>query len=443
MNYPPQEIINPSGIEKKDFEYIILWMLNNNNECSWSDFLEKPLEISLATLSKYMNILIINGYAEKKSKGLYKATSEGRKRYSDLRFKDSSERKLRYPPEIILNKRNYHHTILWMLFNNDYCKWSDFLEKPLSINHHSLSKNLNLLIKKGFVESENMEYRITKSGELQYSKMLKAYHLDYQTILEEDVERIEDLKKKAKSFFEKCEIDDDEIKIIFLDLVNHLDYARIENLLPSEEDFYKILLFLSLNHPNKYPEYILPEDFSHKYDIKIGTLNYFVQNIVEEDLYPAKFFKLAVDGSGNYYFREEEKFEKMLYLIVDENIEKFSYLNKLEPDIPVEQKKLQTLNLFENILSDIGNKLFEIKIKSSVLSFLQGYIRFLYLKFQKSAHLDDLSDKFKGLALKNLVDLDLDDFQRLTPVRRLITPILKDFPKYAVLNELKKKYHQL
>jgi len=198
-----------------------------------------------------------------------------------------------------------------------------------------------------------------------------------------------------------------------------------------------------LNHPNKYPEYILPEDFSHKYDIKIGTLNYFVQNIVEEDLYPAKFFKLAVDGSGNYYFREEEKFEKMLYLIVDENIEKFSYLNKLEPDIPVEQKKLQTLNLFENILSDIGNKLFEIKIKSSVLSFLQGYIRFLYLKFQKSAHLDDLSDKFKGLALKNLVDLDLDDFQRLTPVRRLITPILKDFPKYAVLNELKKKYHQL
>ena len=56
MNYPPYEIINPSGIEKKDFEYIILWMLNNNEECNWSAFLEKPLEISLATLSKYMNI---------------------------------------------------------------------------------------------------------------------------------------------------------------------------------------------------------------------------------------------------------------------------------------------------------------------------------------------------------------------------------------------------
>jgi len=441
MNYPPQEIINPSGIEKKDFEYIILWMLNNNEECNWSVFLEKPLEISLATLSKYMNIIITNGYAEKKSKGVYRVTSEGRKRYFDLRFKDSFERKLRYPPEIILNKRNYNHTILWMLFNNEYCKWSDFLEKPLSINHHSLSKNLNLLIKKGFVESVNMEYRITKSGELKYSKMLKAYHLDYQTILEEDVERIEDIKKKVKSFFEKCEIDD-EIKIIFLDLVNHLDYTKIENLLPSEEDFYKILLFFSLNHPNKYPEYILPEDFSQKYDIKLGTLNYFIQNIVEEDLYPIKFFKIAVDGSG-YYFREEEKFEKMLYLIIDENIEKFSYLNKLESDIPDEQKKIQTINLFENILCDIGNKLFDIKIKSSILGFLQEYIRFLYSKFQKSAHLDDFSDKFKGLALKNLVDLDLDDFQKFTLTKRPITPILKDFPKYAILNELKKKYHQL
>ncbi|MFX0020150.1 MAG: hypothetical protein ACFFAK_15440 [Promethearchaeota archaeon] len=428
------------GVEKKDFEYIILWMLNNNEECNWSNFLEEPLEISLATLSKYMNILITNGYAEKKSKGVYTVTSEGRKRYFDLRFKDSFERKLRYPPEIILNKRNYNHTILWMLCNNDFCKWSDFLEKPLSINHHSLSKNLNLLIKKGFVESENMEYRVTKPGELQYSKMLKNYHLDYQTILEEEVERIEDIKKNAKNFFEKYEIDDDETKLIFLDLINHLNYSKIESLLPSEEDFYKILLFLSLNHPNKYPECILPEDFSQKYDTKLGTINYIVQNIVEEDLYSTKFFKFSVDGNGVYYFREGEKFEKMLYLIIDENIEKFSYLNKLEPDIPDEQKKIQTINLLENILSDITNKLFNKKIKSSILVFLQEYTRFLYSKFQKSAHLDDISDKFKGLALKNLLELDLDDFQKLTPVRRPITPILKDFPKYAILNEFKKKY---
>jgi hypothetical protein len=285
-----------------------------------------------------------------------------------------------------------------------------------------------------------MEYRITKSGEIKYSKMLKTYHLDYQTILEEDIVRIENIKKKAKNFFEKYDINDDEIKILFLDLVNNLEYAKIENLLQSEEDFYKILLFFSLNHPSKYPEYELHEDFSQKYDIKLGTLNYIIQNIVEEGLYSTKFFILEVEGKGTYYFREEEKFEKMLYLIVDENIEKFSYLNKLEPDIPDEQKTTQTKSLLENILNDIVNKLFNEKIESSILGFLQEYFNYLYSKFQKGAHLDDISDKFKGLALKNLKEVDLDDFQRLTPIKRLISPILKDFPKYAILTEFKKKY---
>ncbi|MFX1501870.1 MAG: hypothetical protein ACFFDH_12975, partial [Promethearchaeota archaeon] len=107
LNYPPDEIITPLGIEKKDFEYIILWMLNNNEECGWSDFLDEPIEFSLATLSKYMNLLITNGLVEKKEKGIYKITAEGRKRYFDLRFKDSFDKKLRYPPELILNKRNY------------------------------------------------------------------------------------------------------------------------------------------------------------------------------------------------------------------------------------------------------------------------------------------------------------------------------------------------
>ncbi|MFX0105205.1 MAG: hypothetical protein ACFE75_06920, partial [Candidatus Hodarchaeota archaeon] len=306
-------------------------MLNNNDECNWSVFLEEPLEISLATLSKYMNILMSNGYVEKKSKGIYEVTSEGRKRYIDLRFKDSFDRKLRYPPEIILNKRNYDHIILWMLFNNDYCKWSDFLEKPLSINHHSLSKNLNLLLEKGFADSENMEYRITKSGEGQYNKMLKKYHLDYQTVLEEEIEKIEDIKEKVRNFLSKYEIEDKEVEIIFLDLNNHLDYAKIENALPSKEDYYKILLFLSINHPSKYPQYTSPEKFSHKYDIKIATLNFFVQNITEENLYPIKFFKLGFNEDKTYYFREDEKIDKMLDLIIDENIVKFSYLNKLQP----------------------------------------------------------------------------------------------------------------
>ena len=442
MNYPPQELINPSGIDKKDFEYIILWMLNNNDVCNWSDFLEKPLEISLATLSKYMNILMSNGYVEKKSKGIYMVTSEGRKRYNDLRFKDSSERTLRFPPEIILNKRNYDHIILWMLFNNDYCKWADFLEKPLSINHHSLSKNLNLLLEKGFADSENMEYRITKSGEIYYNKMLKKYHLDYQTVLEEEIEKIEDIKDKVKKFLSRYEIEDNEVKIIFLDLNNQLDYAKIENALPSKEDFYKIILFLSINHPSKYPEYISPENFSQKYNIKLVTLNFFVQNITEENLYPIHIFKLEFNGDKTYYFREDGRIDKMLHLIVDENIINFSYLNKLQPNIPKEEKDLQIAELLENILNDICDKLFDRNIKPSLKKFIIEYLNFLYSKFQKESHSDKLIDKFKGLAFQNLISLNLDDFEKIKKKKTELTSILLDFPKYVILDEIKKKLNK-
>ena len=426
-------------MEKKDFEYIILWMLNNNEECNWSDFLEKPLEISLATLSKYMNLLLSNGYVEKKSKGVYRVTSEGRRRYTDLRFKDSFDRKLRYPPEIVLNKRNYDDIILWMLFNNTYCKWSDFLEKPLSINHNSLSKNLKLLLKKGFVDSENMEYRITKLGEAYYRKMLKQYHLDFQTVIKEEIEKMEVIKEKGNNFLNQYKIQEEEVEIIFLDLINHLDYAAIEDAIQSEEDFYKIILFLSLNHPNRYPEYISAEKFSRKYDIKIVTLNFFVQNIIEENLYKIKFYKIRFSEDKVYYFREDEKIDKMLHLIINENIEKFSYLKKMQPDLPKEEKDIQSVELLENILNDVCDKLFDRNIKSDLKTFIVDYINYLYAKFQKESHLEVI-EKFKGLAFQNIINLNLDDFEKIKKQQTILTSILRDFPKYAILDEIKKKF---
>ena len=45
INHPPEEIYNPPLMEKKNFEHIILWMLNNNEECEWSTFTEEPLEL--------------------------------------------------------------------------------------------------------------------------------------------------------------------------------------------------------------------------------------------------------------------------------------------------------------------------------------------------------------------------------------------------------------
>ena len=415
-------------------------MLNNNEECNWSDFLVKPLEFSLATLSKYMNQLMNNEFVEKKGKGLYKITPEGRKRYFDLRFKDSFGKKLRYPPEIILNKRNYDHIILWMLYNNEYCKWKEFLDKPLSINHNSLSKNLNLLLKKKFVETENMEYRITKTGEVQYSKILERYHLDYQTILKEEIKRIEEIKEKTIEFLEKYEIDDDEVKIIFLDLINHLEYSKAEDLISSKEEYYKILLFFSINHPTMYPSFISPKEFTLKYDINITTLNFFIHKIVNENLYGIKFFDLRMNGNGNYYFRVDEKFEKMLNLIVDENIMKFSFLHKLQPNIPNDEKNLQTISLIENIVEDIYNKLFDQRIKPYVMKFLPKYVEYLYTNFKRKDYSNIVIETFKGMAYQNIINLDWEDYKEIIVKKGLMSSLLKNFPKYTILDEIKKKW---
>ena len=48
INFPPEEVIKPI-FGKKDFELIILWMLNNNEVCTWANLkkLVKPSTLSI------------------------------------------------------------------------------------------------------------------------------------------------------------------------------------------------------------------------------------------------------------------------------------------------------------------------------------------------------------------------------------------------------------
>ena len=78
--YPPKEILNTLPNKSRNFEYIILWMLGNNFVCGWLDFKSDPLNISRATLSKYLSILTTNRYVCKVKKGYYMITISGRRR---------------------------------------------------------------------------------------------------------------------------------------------------------------------------------------------------------------------------------------------------------------------------------------------------------------------------------------------------------------------------
>ena len=404
VKFPPEGIITPMKINK-DFEHIILWMLYNNDHCSWSDFKSDPVNISQATLSKYLSILISNGFIEKEMKGKYKITPEGRKQYADLQVKNALEKTLNYPPETITNKRNYDDWILWMLYNNHHCKWSDFLEEPLRINQSSLSKNLNLLLEKGYVEKDNREYQITNSGELEYFNMLKKYDLDRQSILNEETKRVEVVTDKVAEFFNEFDIEDNGIKYRFLNMVLRLDYTKVESTLSDEVDFDKILLYLAINHPDQYPKYITAKDFALEYDIKLTTLTFFIEKIVEDNIYPIRFFKLNVEDKYNYYIQAEERLEKMLNVIIEDYIRKFTYLSKFQNASGVQYQIPNINELLEDITSDMCSNLFHDDLKPALKKFLPEYIEHLAYKFESEKSLINHTDKIKGIAFQNVFEV--------------------------------------
>ena len=405
-NYPPEKIYSPSKLSKPNYDHIILWMLYNNDICKWSNLSQEPIEIPIGTLSRHIGALTRKGFVDKISRGNYRITPEGKKRFHELSSAKKKVRKLNYPPKIILKSgRNYSHWILWMVYNNNYCKRSDFLEEPLSINQSSLSKNLSLLIEEGFLIREEGKYIITQSGKSEYSGMLQNYDLDRQTILEEEGKKIKEITKKTINFFNKLRIEDNEIQFRFLTNILKLDYEKVKPLLKDEEVFYKILLFISINHPEQYPNFISPEDFSIKYKIKKFTLDYYIDEISEGKIYPFKFFKLTGPSGGVYYFQSDGKLERMLQVITENYINKFTYLNKLFSKPDDDLTKYDSNSIINQILDEICIFLFNKDFKESLKELLPGYIKYLAYKFETKRELKDTYDKLEGLIWQDLSEI--------------------------------------
>ncbi|MFX1453058.1 MAG: hypothetical protein ACFFCM_19645, partial [Promethearchaeota archaeon] len=78
-------------------------------------------------------------------------------------------------------------------------------------------------------------------------------NLDRHSILKQESRRIEDITKKTIEFYNKYNISDENIQFRLLNNILKLDYGRVETLLRNELEFKKILLYLSINHPNEYP----------------------------------------------------------------------------------------------------------------------------------------------------------------------------------------------
>ena len=405
INYPPLEIYKDIKLGKKDFEHIILWMLANNEVCQWSSFKQEPLSFKESTLSKYLNMLISKGFVEKFARGQYRITTEGRKRYHEVSSTLGVKKKINFPPDIITRKRNYEDWILWMVYNNNFCRWSHFLEPPLAINQSSLSKKMNLLLNKKFIVKKNREYSITNSGKLEYSKMLQNYDLDRQSILNEESKRIDEITRTTIKFFDDYNVEDENIQFQYLTTILKLDYDRVKSMLTNQTDFEKIVLYISINHPDQYPDYISLKDFADIYEIKQSKLEYYVDEIVESHIYPIKFFTLKPTSESTYYFQENGKVESMLRTITENHITKFTYLNRLF------SSAFDAFTIEKAVLEEICGYFFDNALRESLRKFLPSYINYLAYKIEAKVELKETYDKLDAIIWQNMIDV----FQTRSP----------------------------
>ena len=406
INYPPENVYSPSDLKKPNYDHIILWMLYNNKTCRWSDFRQEPIQIPTGTLSRHLETLKRKNMVENFARGLYKITHEGKKKYHEISSSKKLTRVLNFPPSVILKSgRNYDHWILWMVYNNNFCKRSDFLEEPLSINQSSLSKNLSLLVEKGFLLKEDGKYIITRMGKSEYSRMLQNYDLDRQTILEEEGKRIEEITDKTIQFFEKYNIKDENIQFRFLNNILRLGYEKVKPILKDEEDFHKILLYLSINHPDHYPNFISSENYAKIYKIKKTTLDYYVDEISEGKIYPSRFFKLTKTSGEHYYFQSDGNIEIMLRAITENIITKVTYLDKL---FSMQTSTVSTIDI-KTIITDIAKRacefLFHHDLKESLIMLLPDYIEHLAYRIETRKQLKEPYDKLEGLIWQNITDI--------------------------------------
>ncbi|MFX1281005.1 MAG: tetratricopeptide repeat protein [Promethearchaeota archaeon] len=397
LNLPPDEITKQAFGLRKNNEHIILWLLKNNESVEWAHFLEDPISIPQSTLSNYLKDLQDEGYIEKVRRGVYKITSRGETRYNELSQTKDKKRSLNYPPKAITSKREYEHWILWMAYNNNFLKWSDFLEEPLAINQSSLSKSIkSLLNREAIRKNDDKEYRITRIGKAEYARMLRTYDLDRQSILNEESKRIGEITKKTIDFFEKYDITNSDIKFRFLNNVLTLPFEKLKGSLDTEEQFNKILLYLSMNHPNQYPAYISTNEFSERYNINKLDLEFNIRKIIEKDVYPTKFFKIETGKDKLYYFQANEKLEKVLSAITEDYITKFTYLNKLYESSSRETLTLTLESTVDAILNEICESLFNEELKDSLREFLPDYINYLAYKMETQKRLEEITDKLEG-----------------------------------------------
>ncbi|MEJ2279571.1 MAG: tetratricopeptide repeat protein, partial [Candidatus Lokiarchaeota archaeon] len=174
-------------------------------------------------------------------------------------------------------------------------------------------------------------------------------------------------------------------------------------------------------------------EFVEKYNIEKVDLDYYIKKIVEEGLFPIKFFKLTLEDESLYYFPAEGKLEKILRSVVDDYIYKFTYLRKLG-----EYYAYDMNDLINDILEDVCGNIFHEELSNALHEFLvNDYIQFLTYAIETKKQLINVSDKLEGYSYQTIRgimhenDIITDHYKNKTNVFYYIYPeVLKTLASF-------------
>lgn len=302
--------------------------------------------------------------------------------------------------------------ILFALYEFGRIKRKDFIDiekrLPYYVTKNTFDRHIRKLIEKQLVirkyEGPVHIYAITDLGIMTLKRRLEKLNLDTY-IMDMEEKKLSDLIEEKSEFIKKYIFDDDNI-LKFLELVNTIksNNSKLSDLKP-KLDF--LILYLAVNHPQLYPRYsVSEEDFIKKYNIKKWELEYFLEKVIEEDIYHLYFFKISVKEKGiNLFFMKNSQYGIIFESTINSHIKKFIYLDLLEK---IQYNLESHRQVYKQIVSSLieGYNLFHEDLRDALYHILIKIERKTMLDLIEKKNLSQISfSKHFPIYLKLLVKL--------------------------------------
>ena len=289
----------------------------------------------------------------------------------------------------IKRKGETNHIILYALNAYGSMKRAEFISdigKSNRMNKNTFHDHIRELKRKGYLDKyyKNREayYEITPLGEDELSRILIDYELDFQTLLEIGERKNKNLINRLVKFFNKYQIEDQNIKIKYIELANYLTLDDKLKEFFTEDKFNRLLLFLILNHPKFYPKHTISVNNFIKEFNKLSTeklseaqINFFIEQVIDEKKYNIGFHKLIPNFKDfTLFFREKSDYGKYFEITVDSKLKELVHIKNID-NIPLDIEDLErTYNEIIFMLVETF-RMFHPDLKSALYSLIDKYRR--------------------------------------------------------------------